>query len=127
MSFAPPAALEPSAPDSPTQTLRLQAHLRSRNGTLLRCAVKTRKGAPPNTQRPDSIKANIVAHCDDSNEGDYVNSLAFIKPISEWAENRAVWNKSANAVLVQLKELEKVAAPYTIRNFHTDNAGKLLN
>ncbi len=98
----------------------------TRPGTLpLRQAVPTRGGSP-DTTRPGSVEADTVAHCDDSTEGDYVNSLTFTELYSGWTENRAVWNKSAAAVLVQLKELELVV-PYEMKNFHTDNGGEFLN
>jgi len=97
----------------------------TRPGTLLRHAVPTR-GDPPDTSRPGSVEADTVAHCDDSTEGDYVHSLTFTELYSGWTENRAVWNKSAGAVLVQLKELEQ-AVPYPMKNFHTDNGGEFLN
>ena len=97
----------------------------TRPGTLLRQAVPTRSG-PPDTTRPGSVEADTVAHCDDSTEGDYVNSLTFTELYSGWTENRAVWNKSADAVLVQLKELEQVV-PYAMKDFHTDNGGEFLN
>ena len=97
----------------------------TRPGTLLRHAVPTRHG-PPDTTRIGSVEADTVAHCDDSTEGDYANSLTFTELCSGWTENRAVWNKSADAVLVQLKELEKVV-PYTMKDFHTDNGGEFLN
>jgi hypothetical protein len=97
----------------------------TRPGTLLRHEVPTR-GGPPDTTRPGSVEADTVAHCDDSTEGDYVNSLTFTELYSGWTENRAVWNKSADAVLTQLKELEKVV-PYVMKNFHTDNGGEFLN
>jgi hypothetical protein len=97
----------------------------TRPGTLLRHAVPTR-GGPPDTTRPGSVEADTVAHCDDRTEGDYVNSLTFTELFSGWTENRAVWNKSADAVLAQLKELEKVV-PYAMKDFHTDNGGEFLN
>jgi len=97
----------------------------TRPGTMLRHAVRTRSG-PPDTTRVGSVEADTVAHCDDSTEGDYVNSLTFTELFSGWTENRAVWNKSADAVLVQLKELE-VQVPYAMRDFHTDNGGEFLN
>jgi len=97
----------------------------TRPGTLLRHAVPTRHG-PPDTTRPGSVEADTVAHCDDSTEGDYVNSLTFTELYSGWTENRAVWNKSAAAVLAQLQTLEKVV-PYTMTDFHTDNGGEFLN
>jgi hypothetical protein len=97
----------------------------TRPGTLLRHEVPTR-GGPPDTTRPGSVEADTVAHCDDSTEGDYVNSLTFTELYSGWTENRAVWNKSAEAVLVQLKELENLV-PYVMKDFHTDNGGEFLN
>jgi len=97
----------------------------TRPGTLLRQQVPTRSG-PPDTTRPGSVEADTVAHCDDSTEGDYVNSLTFTELFSGWTENRAVWNKSADAVLAQLQELE-TQVPYAMTDFHTDNGGEFLN
>ena len=97
----------------------------TRPGTLLRHEVPTR-GGPPDTTRPGSVEADTVAHCDDSTEGDYVNSLTFTELYSGWTENRAVWNKSAQSVLVELKALELVV-PYAMKDFHTDNGGEFLN
>ncbi len=97
----------------------------TRPGTWLRQAVPTR-GGPPDTSRPGSVEADTVAHCDDSTQGDYVNSLTFTELYSGWTENRAVWNKSADAVLVQLKELE-TSVPYEMKDFHTDNGTEFLN
>jgi hypothetical protein len=97
----------------------------TRPGTLLRHEVPTR-GGPPDTTRPGSVEADTVAHCDDSTEGDYVNSLTFTELFSGWTENRAVWNKSADAVLAEVKELERVV-PYVMKDFHTDNGGEFLN
>lgn len=97
----------------------------TRPGTLLRHAVPTRSG-PPDTTRPGSVEADTVAHCDDSTEGDYVNSLTFTELYSGWTENRAVWNKSADAVLGQLKEIQ-TKAPFEMKNFHTDSGGEFLN
>jgi hypothetical protein len=89
----------------------------TRPGTLLRHAVPTR-GGPPDTTRPGSVEADTVAHCDDSTEGDYVNSLTFTELFSGGTENRAV--------LVQLQELENVV-PCAMQDFHTDNGGEFLN
>lgn len=97
----------------------------TRPGTLLRQAVPTR-GGPPDTGRPGSVEADTVAHCDDRTEGDYVNSLTFTELFSGWTENRAVWNKSAAAVLAELKKLEK-EVPYAMKDFHTDNGTEFLN
>lgn len=67
-----------------------------------------------------------MAHCDDSTAGAYVHPLTFTELDSGWTENRAVWNKSAAAVLAQVKELEQVV-PDAMKSFHTDNGGEFLN
>jgi hypothetical protein len=97
----------------------------TRPGTLLRHAVPTRSG-PPDTSRLGSVEADTVAHCDDSTEGDYVNSLTFTELFSGWTENRAIWNKSGDSVLIQLRELE-TTVPFVMKDFHTDNGGEFLN
>lgn len=121
--------ISPAQMDRLLQSVRVQHPKKglcaTRPGTLLRHAVPTR-GGPPDTSRPGSVEADTVAHCDDSTEGDYVHSLTFTELYSGWTENRAVWNKSAEAVLVELKALETVV-PYAMKDFHTDNGGEFLN
>jgi len=122
-------AISPAQIDRLLRPSRLQ-HLKkgicaTRPGTILRHAVPTRSG-PPDTSRPGSVEADTVAHCDDTTEGDYVNSLTFTELFSGWTENRAIWNKSGEAVLTQLRELE-TTVPYVMKDFHTDNGGEFLN
>jgi hypothetical protein len=122
-------AISPAQIDRLLHSARLQHPKKglstTRPGTLLRHAVPTRSG-PPDTSRIGSVEADTVAHCDDSTEGDYVNSLTFTELFSGWTENRAIWNKSGEAVLVQLRELE-TTVPYVMKDFHTDNGGEFLN
>jgi hypothetical protein len=122
-------AVSPAQIDRLLRPLRFQHPKKglsaTRPGTLLRHAVPTRHG-PPDTSRPGSVEADTVAHCDDSTQGDYINSLTFTELYSGWTENRAVWNKSADAVLGQLRQLEKIV-PYTMKDFHTDNGSEFLN
>lgn len=122
-------AISPAQIDRLLRSVRIQHPKKglsaTRPGTLLRHAVRTRSG-PPDTSRPGSVEADTVAHCDDSTEGDYVNSLTFTELFSGWTENRAVWNKSAGAVLSALHLLEQ-EVPYTMKDFHTDNGGEFLN
>jgi hypothetical protein len=73
-------AISPAQIDRLLRPLRFQHPKKglsaTRSGTLLRHAVPTRHG-PPDTSRPGSVEADTVAHCDDSTEGDYINSLTF--------------------------------------------------
>src|SRR2546421_1672119 len=91
----------------------------TRPGTLLRHAVPTRSG-PPETTRPGSVEADTVAHCDDSTEGDYVNSLTFTELFSGWTENRAIWNKRGEAVLLPWLQMAR-AEPFMLKNLQLAN------
>lgn len=97
----------------------------TRPGTLLRRQVPTRSG-PPHTGKLGSVESDTVAHCGESTAGDYVNSLTFTELFSGWTENRAIWNKSGQAVLDQLRALE-ATVPFTMKDFHCDNGGEFLN
>lgn len=97
----------------------------TRPGTLLRRQVPLRAG-PPDTTRPGSVEADTVAHCGESTAGDYVNSLTFTELFSGWTENRAVWNKSGQAIRQALQELEQ-RVPFVMKDFHTDNGSEFLN
>ena len=122
-------AISPAQIDRLLRSSRLQHPKKglsaTRPGTILRQAVPTRSG-PPDTSRPGSVEADTLAHCDDSTEGDFVNSLTFTELFSGWTENRAIWNKSGEAVLRELRELEMVV-PFAMKDFHTDNGGEFLN
>ena len=97
----------------------------TRPGTLLRRQVPTR-GGPPDTTRPGSVEADTVAHCGETTAGNYVNSLTFTELFSGWTENRAVWNKSGQAIRGHLQELEQ-RVPFVMKDFHTDNGSEFLN
>ncbi|HYV31303.1 MAG TPA: integrase [Candidatus Binatia bacterium] len=97
----------------------------TRPGTLLRRQVPTR-GGPPDTRRPGSVEADTVAHCGETTAGNYVNSLTFTELFSGWTENRAVWNKSGQAIRDHLQELEQ-RVPFEMKDFHTDNGSEFLN
>jgi hypothetical protein len=94
-------------------------------GTLLRQRIPTR-GGPPDTTTPGHIEADTVAHCGDTVAGNFVYSLTFTDLYSGWTELRAIWNKSGQAILDHLKDIE-AKAPFALRSFHADNGSEFLN
>ena len=97
----------------------------TRPGTLLHNQIPI-KTAHWNVSEPGFMQADTVAHCGSSMEGDFVWSLTFTDIFSGWTENRAVWNKGADGVLGQLKDLEEVL-PFRLLGFHSDNGAEFLN
>ena len=76
--------------------------------------------------QPGFMQADTVAHGGASMEGDFVYSLTFTDVFSGWTENRATWNKGADGVLTQIKDIEE-DLPFVIQGFHSDNGSEFLN
>lgn len=76
--------------------------------------------------QPGFIEADTVAHCGGSLEGSFVWSLTFTDIFSGWTLNRAVWNKGADGVVRQVKELER-RMPFPLLGFDSDNGSEFLN
>jgi hypothetical protein len=75
--------------------------------------------------RPGYLEADTVAHCGNSLAGDFVWSVTFTDIYSQWTENRAVWNKGAEGVLQQVKEVEADLA-FELLGFDVDNGSEFL-
>jgi hypothetical protein len=75
--------------------------------------------------RPGYLEADPVAHCGNSLAGDFVWSVTFTDIYSQWTENRAVWNKGAEGVLQQVKEVEAGLA-FELLGFDVDNGSEFL-
>jgi len=76
--------------------------------------------------RPGFLEADSVAHCGSSLAGDFVWSLTFTDILSQWTENRAVWNKGAKGVVERVQEVEQ-ELPFTLLGFDVDNGSEFLS
>jgi hypothetical protein len=75
--------------------------------------------------RPGFLEADTVAHCGTSMAGSFIWSITFTDIVSQWTENRAVWNKGAVEVLREVRDLEK-ALPFALLGFDVDNGSEFL-
>jgi len=94
-------------------------------GTLLKkhIPVKTEQW---DENRPGFLEADTVAHCGDSVEGMYVNTVNFVDIATGWSEQRAVWGKGERGVLAQIKDVENTL-PFPLLGFDADNGSEFLN
>lgn len=76
--------------------------------------------------KPGFLEADTVAHCGNSIAGDFVWSITFTDICTTWTEGRAVWNKGAEGVVKQVKNVEE-SLPFPILGFDTDNGSEFLN
>jgi hypothetical protein len=69
---------------------------------------------------PGFIEADAVAHCGDTTEGQYVNTINCVDIASGWTEQRAVWGKGQRAVLEAIRDIE-AHLPFPLKGFDSDN------
>lgn len=79
-----------------------------------------------NEAQPGFLEADTVAHCGTTLEGSFAWSLTMTDIYSQWTEMRAVWNKGADGVVEQIKDIEK-CLPFDILGFDCDNGSEFLN
>ena len=75
--------------------------------------------------RPGFLEADTVAHCGNSLAGDFIWSITFTDIFCQWTENRATWNKGAEGVLGQVKDVE-ANLPFELLGFDVDNGSEFL-
>jgi hypothetical protein len=97
----------------------------TRPGTLLRTQIPI-QGEVWDEQRPGFLEADSVAHCGSSLAGDFIWSLTYTCLGSGWTEGRAVWNKGAQGVLEQTRDVER-NLPFPLLGMDFDNGSEWLN
>lgn len=104
---------------------RLKGRCTTKPGTLLRkqIPIKTNQW---DECRPGFVEADTVAHCGDSIEGDYVNTVDVVDIATGWTEQAASWGKGEIGVLAALKDIE-LRMPFAILGFDADNGGEFIN
>jgi len=97
----------------------------TRPGTLLKNQIPIKTDHWDVTQ-PGFMEADSVAHCGNSTEGDYVNSVTMTDILLTWTEVRAVWCKGAEGVLKQVQSIEE-SLPFPLLGFDADNGSEFIN
>jgi len=97
----------------------------TRPGTLLRTQIPIR-AEEWNVKEPGFLEADTVAHCGQSLAGNFIWSITYTDIMTGWTESRAVWNKGAEGVLAQTREVE-ATLPFPVLGFDCDNGGEFLN
>ena len=67
-------------------------------GSLLKSAIPIRTFAEWDEDRPGFIEVDLVAHCRESTEGFYLNTLTAVDIATGRVECRAVWGKGQQRV-----------------------------
>lgn len=94
-------------------------------GTLLRQQIPI-KCNQWEESKPGFLEADTVAHCGDSTDGQYANTIDGVDIATGWTEQRAVWGKGETGVLEQIEDIENTL-PFPLLGFDSDNGNEFLN
>jgi len=98
----------------------------TRPGSILRTEIPILTASLWDATVPGKMAADTVAHCGTSTEGQYINSLDMVDPVTHWSAQRAVWGKGSLGVLEATKDIEK-SLPFPMIGLHVDNGSEFLN
>jgi hypothetical protein len=114
---------------------RLLARFRKQNrrglsttkpGTLLKNAIPVRTFADWDDAKPGFVEMDLVAHCGDSNHGQYIQTLTAVDITTGWTECLALKHRSQQNVSAAIKQLRD-RLPFPLLGIDSDNDGVFIN
>lgn len=95
-------------------------------GSLLKASIPIRTFAEWDDGRPGFIEVDLVAHCGETTEGFYLNTLTGVDIATSWVECQAVWGKSQERVGGAVHEMSR-ALPFPLVGLDSDNGSEFIN
>ena len=123
-------AISPSTMDRLLKTWRSKAgHSRfstTKPGTLLKNSIPIRTFADWKENSPGFLEADLVAHCGESVEGFYLNTLSAVDVATGWIECIGTWGKGQSRVRLSIHRIRQ-RLPFPMLGFDSDNGGEFIN
>lgn len=95
-------------------------------GSLLKAAIPIRTFADWNEARPGFLEVDLVAHCAESTEGFYLNTLSAVDIATGWVECQGVWGKGQERVGSAIHLLGQ-RLPFPLLGLDSDNGSEFIN
>jgi hypothetical protein len=95
-------------------------------GTLLKNSIPVRTFSEWNEDNPGFLEADLVAHCGDSAEGFYLNTLSTVDVATGWCEPVAVWGKGQERVGGAVHHVRE-HLPMPMLGLDSDNGSEFIN
>ncbi len=95
-------------------------------GTLLKNAIPVRIFTPWEDERPGFFEVDLVAHCGESVEGTYLNTLSCVDIATGWMECLGLPNKTQQAVSQAVLILRQ-RLPFPLLGLDSDNGSEFIN
>jgi hypothetical protein len=95
-------------------------------GSLLKKAIPVRTFTPWEDEHPGFLEIDLVAHCGQTTEGTYLNTLTATDLATGWTECLALPNRTQAAVSQAICELRK-RLPFPLLGLDSDNGSEFIN
>jgi hypothetical protein len=95
-------------------------------GSLLKGAIPIRTFADWDEGVPGFMEVDLVAHCGESTEGFYLNTLCAVDVATGWVECQGVWGKGQQRVGSAVHHISQ-RLPFPLLGLDSDNGGEFIN
>ena len=95
-------------------------------GSLLKAAIPIRTFADWEEDDPGFLEIDLVAHCGESTEGLYLNTLSTVDVATGWVECRGVWGKGQERVGGAVHHIPE-RLPFPLLGLDSDNGSEFIN
>ena len=98
----------------------------TRPGSLLKRSIPIRTFADWQENKPGFVETDLVAHCGESTEGFYLNTLCAVDVASGWTECLPVWGKGQQRVRSAVHRMRQ-RLPFALLGVDSDNGSEFIN
>ena len=98
----------------------------TRPGSLLKNAIPVRTFADWQENRPGFLEVDLVAHCGESVDGFYLNTLTTVDIATGWTECSGVWGKGQKRVGTAIHHI-RTRLPFPLLGLDSDNGSEFIN
>jgi hypothetical protein len=95
-------------------------------GSLLKSLIPIRTFTEWDAQRPGFMEIDLVAHCGNTTEGQYLNTLTSTDLCTGWTDVSAVLHRSQQAVSEAVQQMRQ-RLPFPLLGIDSDNGGEFIN
>jgi hypothetical protein len=95
-------------------------------GKLLRNSIPIRTFADWHEDRPGFAEVDLVAHCGESTDGFYLNTLMAVDVATGWSEFVGVWGKGEQRVGTAVHQVRQ-QQPFPLLGLDSDNGSEFIN
>lgn len=95
-------------------------------GSMLKAQIPIRTYDDWTETEPGFCEMDLVHHCDDDTNGEYVHSLTLTDVVTGWTENKGLRNRSQTVVLTAVMSIQD-RFPFPIKGLDSDSGGEFIN